>query len=340
MIIKNKTGLVTLKKKVSPKFLYSQNNYNYRTSDGSKKQDINTFLNFIKKKTNFKKLKKIVDVGGNDFTLVKKFNDKKIKLYVIDPVGKKNKKLTNITLIKKPVENVNFKKIFNDANLIILRHTLEHISNPMNLMKNIFKNISSNTDIAIEVPNLDLMLKKKRLDALIHQHYFYFDKNTLSNLIISSGGRVKSFKNYLNGPCGGSMMLICKKSNKSKNKFKNINLKNKIATIRKTIKLFKIKMSKIKFQLKNKKNIYGFGAGLMLPTFIYHLGTNISILNCILDDNPKKHNFMYKNLKVNVVSTKKFIPKPNSNYLITSLENTKQIKQRIKKLKPKKIYTF
>ncbi len=184
------------------------------------------------------------------------------------------------------------------------------------------------------------MLKNKRLDAIIHQHYHYFDKTTLSNLIISSGGQVKFFQNYNEGPCGGSMMLICKKSKSNSKKIKKLNLREKIYKIKKSINEFKIKMEKIKLELEKNKKIYGFGAGLMLPTFVYHLGINAKIFECILDDNPKKNNFSYKNLDVKVRSTNKFLPKPNSRYLITSLENVKQIKKRIKKLKPNKIYTI
>ena len=340
LIIEKKTGIVSLKRKLSAKLLYSKKTYNYTTSTGSKKKDINKFINFIRSRIDKKNINKIIDIGGNDLTIIKRFNGHNTKLYVIDPVGSKSKNFKNITLIKKKVENVNFKKIFKYSNLIILRHTLEHIANPTTLLKKIFSNITYNAFIVIEVPNLDLMLKNKRLDAIIHQHYHYFDKTTLSNLIISSGGQVKFFQNYNEGPCGGSMMLICKKSKSNSKKIKKLNLREKIYKIKKSINEFKIKMEKIKLELEKNKKIYGFGAGLMLPTFVYHLGINAKIFECILDDNPKKNNFSYKNLDVKVRSTNKFLPKPNSRYLITSLENVKQIKKRIKKLKPNKIYTI
>ena len=340
LVIEKKTGMVSLKKRIPSKFLYSKSNYNYTTSPGSKKRDTDKFTNFIKKRLSKKYLDKIIDIGGNDLTIINQFNSHKAKLYVIDPVGKKNKSFKNILLIKKNVEKVNFKKIFKNSNLIILRHTLEHIANPRALLKKIFINSSNDTKVAIEVPNLDLMLKNKRLDAIIHQHYHYFDKITLTNLIISSGGQVESFLNYNEGPCGGSMMLLCEKSNKNYKKIKSFNLKKKILRIKKTIKFFKKKMEKMKDKIEKNKKVYGFGAGLMLPTFIYHLGIKEKIFDCILDDNPKKNNFSYKNLDVKVRSTNKFLPEPNSKYLITSLENVNQIKKRIKKLNPNNIYTI
>ena len=257
----------------------------------------------------------------------------------IDPVIQKSVKYKNIKILNEYIEKINIKKIFEESNIIILRHTLEHLANPKKLLKKIFKNIPPNCKVVIEVPNFDLMLKRKRYDAIIHQHYYYFDKKTISNLIKLAGGYVLNFENYNSGPCGGSMMICCTKLDNRKYKLEKVDIKKKIIKIKESIKQYKIKMKKIKLKLDNEKNIYGFGAGLMLPTFIYHMRYDITKLNLILDDNPKKNNFSYKNLNTKVVSTNNFIPKPNSNFLITSLENIDKIKKRIKKLKPKRIYT-
>ena len=136
------------------------------------------------------------------------------------------------------------------------------------------------------------------------------------------------------------MMFLLKKSQKKKNRLKTINIKNKIYRIKKTIKNFTLKMRSLKYEIEKNKKIYGYGAGLMLPTFIYHLGINENIFHCILDDDPTKNNLSYKNLNVKIKSTRRFLPKPFQKYLITSLENNEKIRNKINNLKPKKIYSI
>ena len=106
------------------------------------------------------------------------------------------KKNSKITFIRKYIEELNFSKVFKNVDLVICRHTLEHIRNPKKILKKIFKEFNPETKIIIEVPDFNKMLKKLRLDAIIHQHYYYFEKETLNNVINESGGRVTDILEY------------------------------------------------------------------------------------------------------------------------------------------------
>ena len=50
---------------------------------------------------------------------------------------------------------------------------------------------------------------------------------------------------------------------------------------------------------------YGYGAGLMLATLDYHLKFDMSNLECILDDDPTKHNSEYQNINASIQDIKK-----------------------------------
>jgi hypothetical protein len=344
VIMLKKNGIVMLKKKIPAKFLYGRYNYNYTTLEGSKKKDLDIFYNFVKRNVNLKKIKKIVDIGRNDLTLSKKFKNKFNTITAIDPlVSKELNQNKGFLTIKKYIEQINFHTVFKNTNLIIARHTLEHLSKPKYVLKKIFKNIDENCKIIIEVPDLDQIIKKKRFDTIIHQHYYYFDQFTLTNIINESGGDVLSFKKYTAGPCGGSLIFCCKRSDiiKKTHANKRINTTFKFKRIKKSIKYFKKELLKLKRNINLAGYpIYGYGAGLMLPTFIYHLGIDTSLLKYIFDDDKNKNNFSYKNLNVKVVSTDKSYPPLRSNYLITSLENKNIIKKKVLKFKPNNIFTF
>src|SRR5450756_855107 len=83
--------------------------------------------------------------------------------------------------------------------------------------------------------------------------------------------------------------------------------------------------------------VYGYGASLMLATLGYHLGTDFSTLECVLDDDVSRDGSTYENVPVIVRHTAKVAPAPNSSYLITSLENLRPIYRRILELTPRRI---
>jgi hypothetical protein len=83
--------------------------------------------------------------------------------------------------------------------------------------------------------------------------------------------------------------------------------------------------------------VYGYGASLMLATLGYHLQTDFSQLECVLDDDPNRDGTTYENIPIEVRHTAKIAPAPNSSYLITSLENIRPIYRRILDLEPRRI---
>ena len=134
---------------------------------------------------------------------------------------------------------------------------------------------------------------------------------------------------------GGSLMIAFKKNSNSqmiKNK-KNFakNIENKF---NKNFKHFKKSIYKLKEGVKNKKNLVGYGAGQMVPSFAYHLDSDLSFLDYILDDNKKRNNFRYPYLKPNLKYFDKKLIK-NKTVLITALDGVSGISKKLKQMKIK-----
>ena len=65
--------------------------------------------------------------------------------------------------------------------------------------------------------------------------------------------------------------------------------------------------------------VYGYGASLMLATLGYHLQTDFSQLECVLDDDPERDGITYENIPIGVRHTEKLLA--SQQFLpITSLE--------------------
>ncbi len=330
----SKCGHIQLEKFISSKLLYN-NIYANRTSASHLSDNaINFFKNFLFKTLKTKKLKNILEIGCNDIKLINNLKKHANHIFGIDPIWIKKIKPKDkkFTIIGDFVENISFKKkIKKKINIFISTHNLEHISNPYDVLKNVIESSDSEAKFFVEVPDADLMIKNFRFDQIFHQHYHYFSYRSLLNLIERLGCKIIS-KEINKNFWGGSLMIAFKK-NKKKNLFipknhyklyKNLILKN--------YSLFKNHYKNLnKILIKNKINV-GYGAGQMTPSFAYHLKSDLSFLDYIIDDNKERHNMRYPYLKTHI----KFFNKTlvlNKKVLITALDGVSAISKKMKAIK-------
>ena len=91
----------------------------------------------------------------------------------------------------------------------------------------LFDQCPSDCAYIFEVPDFDCLIESLRFDAIFHQHLHYFSLSTLTNLIIECGGEVTDHLYNYQGPCGGSLLVSFKKSNKKNLGLVNINIEDK-----------------------------------------------------------------------------------------------------------------
>jgi SAM-dependent methyltransferase len=86
------------------------------------------------------------------------------------------------------------------SDLIMSRHTLEHIADPLQFLRAIRKNLTTQkeTYIFFEVPNAYYLIKNKVLWDIIYEHCSYFTITSLSHLFYLSGFEVKSLRETYN----------------------------------------------------------------------------------------------------------------------------------------------
>ena len=332
-------GHVQLGNKIPADELYTKNEYAYRTLSSFKSNNgIKVFLDFCDELIKDKNFDNVVDIGGNDLSLMKNFLSRSNESYVIDPICEEDdgRSIEDINVIGKMVEDVDLTSI--NPDLILCRHTLEHIENPLPFFEQLLDQCDDKCTFIFEIPCFDSLMEGMRFDAVFHQHLHYFTLEDLKWLLWKVGAELVSHKYNFQGSCGGALLFAFKKANKMTKKIEKPIAEYKIRSIKSKIKLYEAQMMVLQEQIKDlPKPIFGYGAGLMLSTLGHHLKTDFKMLECILDDDPDKHGMTYKNVPVEVKFSQNIdIPK-NSSFIITSLENIRPIYQRILELHPRRI---
>ncbi len=326
----NKCGHLQLAKFVSPDILYNSI-YANRTSESFLSDNaINFFKKFLFKVLKKRKLNGLLEIGCNDVKLIENLKNNFSYLYGIDPIWHKKKapKGKKINVIGGYVENIDLKKIKKKIDIIVSTHNLEHLEDPYNVLKKLINNFGEDVTFFVEVPDADLMIKNLRFDQIFHQHYHYFNMSSLENLTRRLGCKIIS-KSINYKFWGGSLMIAFKKENANQKMLNNsIKIKKNLIL---NYKKFKIRINKLSHKLNNEKNLIGYGAGQMVPSFSYHLKSNLSFLEYILDDNKnrayKKYPYLIPKIKY---FNKKLIN--NKKVLITALDGVNGISKKLNKL--------
>jgi len=342
LIISLPAGHVQLQNQLDPRVLYSSTDYKFRTGNSQRsRKDVDFFRDYLKKITSNRRFKSVVDVGGNDLFTMRALADIADNRAVIDPicVSQHGQTLDGVKVLGRFAEEVDYASDIAPPDLLICRHTLEHFACPHAVVSQWFQQCPSECLFVIEVPCFDNLIESFRFDAVFHQHLHYFDLYSLKYLIWQCGGEYLNHTVNYQGSCGGTLILAFRKAAK-KQPAPTTDLRNRISRIEKQILLYETQMVLMKQQLENlPKPVFGYGASVMLASLAYHLETDFSFLECILDDNPVLDGLSYENVRVKVKHTEKVTPRADSSYLITSLENIRVIYQRIVNLSPRRILT-
>jgi len=340
LVISVPTGHVQLRRHLDPKILYTESEYSFRTGASDKSRNgVSFFLDYLQRITPGRTFQSAVDVGGNDLFVARNLTAKARNCAVIDPIctATDGQTIDGIRVFGKFIEQVDLSRGLPPPDLIVCRHTLEHIAQPRAVIDQWFQQCDPDCLYVAEIPCFENLVEGQRFDAIFHQHFHYYDLASFRHLIWECGGEYLSHAFNHQGSCGGALLIAFRRAKTVQPK-PVIDLPARIARIERRIARYREQMA-IMGELLNTlpKPVYGYGASLMLATLGYHLHTDFSALECVLDDDPARDGATYENVPVTVRHTAKIAPPPNSSYLITSLENVRPIYRRLLELTPRRI---
>lgn len=277
----------------------------------------NQFKNFVKKYS--LRNKKIIEIGSGDgeyLSIMKKycresygleFSENNIKIL-------KKKKLN---YIKGYPDNINTKFHKNKFDGFFCMSFLEHSPNVNLFLKTIYNNLNKNSYGIIEVPNLDMIIKKKLYTEFILDHLNYFTKKTIKQLLNQNGFDVIKCKeiwdNYI-------ISIVVKK----RQILKDINMNKIIYNFRDKYKKFK--------DLNKLKNIAVWGAGHQSLTTLSISNIDKKI-NYIIDSAIFKQNKYAPGINIKIISPKDIKKKNIDGIIIMAGGYSKEIKKYLIKKK-------
>ena len=281
---------------------------------------INQFKNF---KDEFKLGgKKIIEIGcgtGDYLSILSRvFNNAYGLEYSKKKITTSNKK--KLKIINNYLDkNKKINKKYNFDAFFIFSY-LEHVPNINTFLNGIKFNLNENAVGIIEVPNFDMILKKRLYSEFIIDHLYYFTKKTLIRTLELNGFEVINVKSIWDDYILSATVF-------KRSPLKLNNTKNYFKENEKIIKKF--------INTDNKKNIAVWGAGHQSLTLISQ--TNIvKRIRYIVDSAIFKQNKIAPGLNVNIVSPKIFFDNNLRKVIVIAGGYTNEI-CRLIRLKNKKI---
>jgi len=318
----NKCHNCQLSVAVDPKKMFSNYLYTSSTSKSFREHFINAAKNYIKDFKLNKKKSYIIDIGSNDGVALKPFKDLGFKKILGIEPAKNLAKLANKNKIKTFngfLEKNKLKKIKKNANLILASNVFAHSDKLKEMAECMFKLLSKNGTLIIEVQYLLNTLKDLTFDNIYHEHYNYWSLISLINFFNQFDGKIYRAERI--NTHGGSLRVYVKKGKKIKieNSVKELIKDEEKFGIKKyqTYQEFAKKVYKIRdnirkniLNLKNKnKKIIGYGSPAKATTALNFFGISEEI-DCIIEDNKLKHGKYLPGMKIPIVSRNKIKMKP------------------------------
>ncbi|MCB2359369.1 class I SAM-dependent methyltransferase [Clostridium estertheticum] len=262
-------------------------------------QDIsNIFNQYIDKEIDFLindlmiEEKRIVEVGCGKGNFLKKLAVRSNSIGVgFDPSYVGDTEILN--------GRIKFEKCFYDENctdvpadIVICRHVIEHVPNPVDMLKNIRKALdgSPNALVFFETPSVKWILDNKIIYDFFYEHCSYFDVTSITKAFDIAGFTVKKIVHDFNGQYMWIIGEISKCNEyTSEFNYKDIDDLEKLAysyncVVNKKIEKWKEKIIRLG---KNSK-VAIWGAGAKGVTFANLIDPKNLYIDCVIDINIHK----------------------------------------------------
>lgn len=338
-----KCGHGQLRNQINPSILYDSSKYSFKTSiSATARHGTENFITFLNKVSIKKKYHCILDVGCNDLYLLEKLGSSGNYKVGIDPIWS-TKAPDNIgestTVIGETIEEANLTNLLpSKPDLILCRHTLEHIYNPLQILRKLIECSTDDALFIFELPSFESMIERLRFDQIFHEHLQYFSKSSFEEMLINSGANLIEFdENYHDW--GALLIAFNKDSGHRKNNtfsFSEMEINQRLDLFRNQLEsTYKIIRS------LQSDSLYGYGAALMFPVLVYHLRSDLSFLAGIIDDDINKDGIYYQNLPTQIIHSSKIKDFEKISIMITALDNVKPIMTKLLSVRPRHIiYPF
>ena len=297
-------GLVQLRHSTPPDILYER--YFYRSGINQTMTDnLKEIVDQAISKINLENNDIVLDIGCNDGTLLKNYQNKELRAVGIDPA--KNmfefSKNSGAEIIVDYFNSKVFIDKFHDekAKIITSISMFYDLENPNEFVSDISKILHKEGVWIIELKYLPTMIFQNAFDNIVHEHIEYYHFSVIEYLLKKFN--LKPVDVSLNDSNGGSIRIFIKhieqnideKSQNNLNELKKSEEKLNLNTekpykefLSRCEKLKEETISFIKKEVSAGKIIHAYGASTKGHTILQYYELNNKLINAIADRNPDK----------------------------------------------------
>jgi hypothetical protein len=258
-------------------------------------------FDYLKKYVNLRKYNLVIDIGGNDGTLIREFRKKAPYLKYL------NVDASNAFIDANREAGIEYEQKFfdekflypeeNKAKLIVSTNVFQHTTPIRSFVRGIVNNLSDHGVWCLEFPYLMTTVFNDNYDQVYHEHVYYFTLTNIIDLLKQEGLTV--FNVSFNNIHTGTMRVLSCPTNdlwlSADRTVENfLNLEKYITPeymvgwgnrLQEKIKSFKNFFDRLKSE---GKVIVGFGAAAKGCVFLSSIGVDYKTIPVIIDDTPEK----------------------------------------------------
>ncbi|MEK7533418.1 MAG: class I SAM-dependent methyltransferase [Patescibacteria group bacterium] len=244
----------------------------------------------VEKNKYLQKNASVLDIGCNDGSLLSVFAKKGYRVLGVDPAK-------NIATLAKsrgiPVitdffgENLakKIRETHGQFQIIMITHTLANIPDLRDFLRGVVLLLTPGGTLIIEVASWEDMVDRGQIDAVYHEHYYYFSESSLVRILNQSGLVVTHM--IRNPAQGGSTQVIATPGNIQKRIPLRQVSAQKLATLAKRSSAYRVKLRGLIRKYRNK-TVIGFGAPAKAVTLLNWAGITAKDITFVVDSTPVK----------------------------------------------------
>lgn len=228
----------------------------------------------------------IIEIGASDFTFSELMIDRGAsKIIAFEPSDLFQATNPLIHHINTFFDPEKIPVAAEEIDLIIMRHVLEHVPNPLATIEQLFSIAKPGLKLYIEVPNAEDIIKHYRFYDFTYEHVTYFNPELLVRIMNNFGFITHSVTHLINGQHFG---ILCEKTEATKTKQPQRKLVETIQDIEGFASYTEGFLKKIRELIKSYDNVAIYGAGAHGVGVAAFSDIDSKQVQCFLDLNQMK----------------------------------------------------
>lgn len=313
-------GLIQLKELIDPNILY-ENSHTPGSVGKIWKQHHERFFKFILE--NSDGIDRYLEIGGGFGSLWENFStlDSQFSYEIIEPSYQESSN-PRLKYIRGFYETQSFNEKYK---CIIHSHVFEHVYNPIDFLKKIFKDLTDDGVQFISIPNMRHWLKQGYTNTICFEHTYYLDEFVLEYVLAKAGFSI-------NKKVVDAHSIFVKAVKSSDIGIIDINFEYSKDLFLDYIYKLKSDVSNILDSMED--NVYLFGAHVFSQTLL-NFGIDENTIVSILDNDTKKQGKRLYGTNLTIQSPEVLRDVDSPTVVLRAGVYTKEIKNQILNINPK-----